>query len=123
MLSKLRGCHPGVLLHVLVGVVLLPVRIFVLFKLILLLRLLGLHAISTAAGAESCQTHVVVHLLAELLLRLMMVVAIGLILAVLEVLLLLRWICRVVGVHLRHWLWPKVGCWKGTGRLYIRRAI
>ena len=81
--SKLRGCHPGVLLHVLVGVVLLPVRIFVLFKLIFLLWLLGCHAISTAATTGDRRTHVVVHLPAELLLRLMLFVDIGLHLAVL----------------------------------------
>ena len=110
IVNKLRGWgHPGVLLHVLI-VVLLLVRLFVFFKIIWLLRLLGYHAITTIATTGSRRAHVVIHWLAELLRRLMLVVGIGKILVELVELLLrllLGLLIYRVDVHLRHWLWRK----------------
>ena len=108
--NKLRGWrHSGVLLHVLI-VVLLLVRLFVFFKIIWLLRLLGYHTIATIATTGSHRTHIIVHWLAELLRRLMLVVGIGKILVVLIKLLLLllrRLLIYRIDVHLSHWLWRK----------------
>ena len=108
--SKLRGWwHSGVLLHVLI-VVLLLVRLFVFFKIIWLLRLLGYNAITTVSPSRSHRTHVVVHWLAELLRCLMLIVGIGKILVVVELLLLIRLLRLLIyrfDVQLRHWLWRK----------------